>query len=134
MVETLRGEVSSCREPSDPEEVARGLTLVCEEGERKAYFGISATERHKGKESGLLTHEILKASGPSILRTGGNDLVHFANSGIVSRETEFLALQNPESRDRETVRPVHFMKSGIMSWEVEAFSLQNPESRDRDAI
>jgi hypothetical protein len=46
MVETLLGEVPSCREPSDPDEEEGGLTLVCEEGERKAYFGISATERH----------------------------------------------------------------------------------------
>jgi hypothetical protein len=81
-----------------------------------------------------LTHEILKASGPSILRTGGNDLVHFANSGIVRRETEFLAFQNPELRDRETVKSIYFMKSSIMSWEVEAFALQSSESRDRDAI
>jgi hypothetical protein len=97
MVETLHGEVSIFREPLDPEEVARGLTLVCEEGERKAYFGISTIEGHKGKESGLLTHEISKASGPSILRTCSNDPVHFTNSGIASREMDFLTLQNPES-------------------------------------
>jgi hypothetical protein len=66
-------------------------------GERKAYFGILATERYKGQESELLTHEIRKDQDHPFWRTGGRDQDYLMNSGIVSWEVEAFSLQSPES-------------------------------------
>jgi hypothetical protein len=67
---------------------------------------ISGIRHRRAKQGSLLTSRLAKSrrnQDHPFWRTGGRDLGHIADSGIVSWEAEAFALQSSESRDRDAI-------------------------------